>query len=162
MGRPLQLTTEEALAECDKLIEENLRMLTALRLRIYSKGIAYQRTSLELAQAKTDLLRNIHCYGAYLSGAVAMLLQLRDSRLTLEEHIVGGNHKTKDKLNVTSETKVCNKAIIDLLLKDKRNIERFLESGYTIGFTEPEKDKKGKLVRCRACFARKVVKYEEI
>lgn len=162
MGKPIRLTTEEALAECDKLIEENLRMLTALKLRIYSKGIGYHQESLNLAQSKTDLLRNIYYYGAYLSGAVAMLLRLRDARLTLEEHITGGNHKTKDKLKVTSETKVCNKAILDLLLKDKLNIERFLEGSHEIGFADKEKDKKGKLVKCRACFVKKVTRYEEI
>lgn len=162
MGKQPTLTTDEALAECDKLIEENLRMLTILRARIDSKGIVYHQESLKLAQSKTDLLRNIYYYGAYLSGAVAMLLRLRDAHLTLEEHITGGNHKTKDKLKVTSELKICNKAIFDLLLKDKLNIERFLEGGYTIGFTDPERDKKGKLVKCRAYFAKKVVKYEEI
>lgn len=162
MGKQPTLTTDEALAECDKLIEENIRMLKALKLRIYQKGIAYHQESLKLAQSKTDLLRNIRYYGAYLSGAVAMLLRLRDARLTLEEHITGGNHKTRDKLKLTSEMKVCNKAVIDLLLKDKLNIERFLEGGYIINFVDPEKDKKGKLLKCRACFTKKVVKYEEI
>ncbi len=131
-------------------------------MRIDSKGIAGHEESLKLAESKTDLMRSIRCYGAYLSGAVAILLRLRDAHLTLEEHITGGSHKTKDKLKVTSELKVCNKAILDLLLKDKLNIERFLEGGYIINFVDPEKDKKGKLVRCRACFVKKVTKYEEI
>lgn len=162
MGKQPTLTTDEALADCDKLIEENIRILKALKVRIFKRGIDYQKESLKLAQSKTDLLRNIHYYGAYLSGAVAMLLRLRDARLTLEEHITGGNHKAKDKLKVTSELKVCNKAILDLLLKDKLNIERFLEGGYIINFADPEKDKKGKLIKCRACFVKKVTKYEEI
>lgn len=162
MGKPITLTTDEALAECDKLIENNIRMLKTLKLRIFSESIAYRKESLSLAQSKTNLLRNIYYYGAYLSGAVAMLSRLRDAHLTLEEHITGGNHKTKDKLKVTSETKVCNKAILDLLLKDKLNIERFLEGSHEIGFTDKEKDKKGKLVKCRACFVKKVTRYEEI
>lgn len=34
--------------------------------------------------------------------------------------------------------------------------------GYEIRFTDHERNKKGKLINCRAYFAKKVIKYEEI
>lgn len=161
----INLTVQEAVAECDKLVEENLKLLQAYRVAL-AKGASLDldchKVKLDLARERTNLLRNVFYYGVYLQGAKTMLLRLRDNQMTIEEHITGGNHKTKDKLRITSDMKVMNKAVFDLILKDKLNTQRFLEDGYTINFTDHERDKKGKLTKCRAYFARKVVKYEEI
>lgn len=61
-----------------------------------------------------------------------------------------------------AEDKVITKAILDLIMSSKENVDRFLMEQYEIRLTDHERDKKGKLVKCRAYFARKVVKYEEI
>lgn len=154
--RKIKLTKEEALSEYDLLIEENIKMLTALRQRA-ERGRKCD-TSLEVAKSHTDLLHNVLYYGAYISGAMAMLRRLRDSNLTLEEHILGG----KDKLKVTPELKVYNKATLDLILGNKLNAERFLEGAYLVAFADHVRDRKGKLQGCRAFFAKKVEKYIEV
>lgn len=158
-----ELCIEEALTDCDELIIENLRMLRAIEARIAKgAGPVSLKESVEHVRNKTDLLRNVCYYGAYLSGARMMLRRLREECLTLEDHFTSGKKGKGDKLTVTSEMKVCNKAFIELILSSKLNTDRFLEGSHTIGYKDLERDKKGKLVKCRACFTRKVVKYEEV
>lgn len=100
-------------------------------------------------------LHKLHDWACYTEGARMMLLRLREYFLCEEPH-------PGDARKVTAEDKVINKAILDLIMTDKRNVDRFLMQEHEIRITDHEKDKKGKLVKCRAYFARKVVKYEEI
>lgn len=108
------------------------------------------RTKLDEAKA----LRKLQIWAWYIKGAREMLLRLREHCLCEEPHPGTGK--------ATAEDKVINKAILDLILSSKENVDRFLMEEYEIRLTDHETDKKGKLVKCRAYFARKVVKYEEI
>ena len=93
-------------------------------------------------------------WGIYIDGARNMLLQLRN-HLLLDE--------PKQGIKRTSEERIINKAIIDLILFSKDNTDRFLTEGYDeIRLTDHKRDKKGKLVSCRAYFARKITSYQEI
>ncbi len=100
-------------------------------------------------------LRKLHDWACYTEGARMMLLHLREYFLCEEPH-------PGDARKITAEDKIINKAILDLIMSSKENIDRFLMEQYKIRLTDHEKDKKGKLVKCRAFFAKKVVKYEEI
>lgn len=84
-----------------------------------------------------------------------MLLELRERSMCDEPHHGDAAFKRH-------ESKIYCKAILDMLLKDKTNIDRFLTGEFDIGFADHERDKKGKLIKCRAYFARKVIKYEEV
>lgn len=105
--------------------------------------------------ADAHRLRNLQIWAWYIKGAREMLLRLREHLLCEEPH-------PGDARKVTAEDKVINKATLDLILSSKENVDRFLMEEYEIHITDHEKDKKGKLVKCRAYFARKVIKYEEI
>ena len=94
-------------------------------------------------------------WGIYIDGARAMLLKLREHLLLEEPH-------QGDARKVTKDDKIINKAIIDLILSSKDNIDRFLMGEYEIRLTDHEKDKKGKLVKCRAYFAKRVITYQEV
>ena len=100
-------------------------------------------------------LSKLRDWAVYTAGARMMLLKLRQHLLCDEPH---PNLQYKRK----AEDKVYNKAILDLILSSKDNVYRFLMEGYEIRFTDHERNKKGKLVKCRAYFAKKVIKYEEI
>lgn len=100
-------------------------------------------------------LRKLQIWAWYIRGAREMLLRLREHLLCEEPH-PGVQFKPK------AEDKIYNKAILDLIVSSKDNVDRFLLGEYEIHFTDHERDKKGKLVKCRAYFARKVIKYEEI
>lgn len=101
------------------------------------------------------LRRHLIPWGIYIDGARNMLLKLRDHQL-LEEPHTGSARK------VTNDDKVINKAIIDLILSSKDNIDRFLTEQYEIRLTDHEKDKKGKLIKCRAFFAERKITYTEV
>lgn len=84
-----------------------------------------------------------------------MLLKLRDEGL-LRETLPKGAVKIQDEL-------IYNKAIIDLLFDNKDNCDRFLYGDYDeIRFTDHVHNKKGKLVKCRAYFAKRMTIYKEI
>lgn len=100
-------------------------------------------------------LRNLQIWAWYIRGAREMLLRLREHFLCEEPH----PHEAR---KVTAEDKVINKAILDLILSSKESVDRFLMEEYEIRLTDHQRDKKGKLIKCRAYFARKVIKYEEI
>lgn len=99
-------------------------------------------------------LRKLHDWSCYIGGARDMLLRLREASLCDEPHKVGYLQRKEDK--------IYNKAKLDLIMADKRNVDRFLLGDFEIRYTDHERDRKGKLIKCRAYFARKVVKYEEI
>lgn len=113
-------------------------------------------------RAEAVNLRRLHDWACYTEGARMMLLRLRQAQLTIEEHITGGKNNIKDKLKITSDMKIYNKAILDLILSDKDNVARFLMEEYDIRFTDHRRDSKGKLVKCRAYFAEKITKYVEL
>lgn len=100
-------------------------------------------------------LRKLQIWAWYINGARMMLLRLREHQLCEEPHI-------GDTRKVTQEDKVINKAVLDLILSSKKNVDHFLSEQYEIRLTDHEKDKKGKLIKCRAYFARKITKYEEV
>lgn len=91
-------------------------------------------------------------WSIYINGARDMALKMRQ-HLLIDE---AGNPKSD------RNDKVANKAVVDLILSSKENTERFLMEEYEIRLTDHEKDKKGKLVKCRAYFAKKVIQYKEI
>lgn len=158
------LTHEEACALVEGAIERCAKTLAYIRLRLDGqKGDVFPDRREVRETDRANLLCNINYYGAYLKGAIAMLLRLRESQLTLEEHIDAASKQYgSTKLKVTAEGKIHNKALLDLILKNTLNIERFLEGGHRVAYTDHERDKKGKLIKCRACFVKKVVKYKEI
>lgn len=115
----------------------------------------YMSEEIRRHQEEERQLRRLPIWSWYMKGARDMLLKLRDSYLTEEPH-----PRTEGK--VTKEDRIINKACIDLILSSKDNAYRFLTEEYEIHLTDHERDKKGKLVKCRAYFARKVIRYEEI
>ena len=58
--------------------------------------------------------------------------------------------------------KVFDDAIITLIMDSPINMDYFLNEEYEIRFRNHERDKKGKLKKCEAYFARKRVVYEEV
>lgn len=101
------------------------------------------------------LRRHVVPWSIYIDGARAMLLKLREHFLLEEPH-------PGDARKVTADTKIINKATIDLILSSKANTDRFLMEQFEIHLADHEKDRKGRLAKCRAFFARKVTTYEEI
>lgn len=92
-----------------------------------------------------------------MDGAMAMLIKLRDHGLIEEARSKTAPPRAK------GDDLIYNKAIIDLLLSSKDAADRFLVNDYDeIRFTDHERDKKGKLTKCRAYFARRVIGYQEL
>lgn len=90
-----------------------------------------------------------------MDGARNMLKLLRDNLLCDEP-------KPKD-YGKDKDHQVYQKAFLDLIMASKDNVDRFLSHDYDeIRFTDHERNKKGKLLRCRAYFARRVVGYKEL
>lgn len=85
-----------------------------------------------------------------------MLLRLRDCGLLEEARPKNGIPRAR------GDGLVINKALVDLLLSGKTNCDRFLMDEYQIRLTDHERDKKGKLVKCRAYFAKEVTMYQEV
>lgn len=106
-------------------------------------------------QEEERQLRRLPIWSWYMKGARDMLLRLRDHRLCDEPKPKGW---IKDK-----DSQIYNKAILDLILYDHDATDRFLMHDYDeIRFTDHERNKKGKLIKCRAYFARRVIGYKEI
>lgn len=108
-----------------------------------------------LDEAEFRQLRRLPIWSWYIKGAMHMLLRLREMCLLEEPH-------PGDAPTVTRERKVYNKAIIDLILKSKTSVDYFLVESLPIKYTDHERDKKGRLVKCRACYAVRRVTYNEI
>ena len=83
---------------------------------------------------------NLFNTGAHLSGARGMLLVLMERCADID--FVGKGTKQKE---------VYNKAIINFLLLDKRNIELFLVYE-PFRFYDHKTDNKGKLISVKVCF----------
>lgn len=83
---------------------------------------------------------NLFQSGAHLSGARALLLCLKDRGANID--FVGKDTKQKE---------VYNKAIINFLLSDKRNMELFL-AYEPFRFYDHKTDNKGKLTSVKVCF----------
>lgn len=108
-----------------------------------------------LDEAEFRQLRRLPIWSWYIKGAMHMLLRLREMCLLEEPH-------HSDARTVTREQKIYNKAIIDLILKSKTSVDYFLIESLPIRYTDHERDKKGRLVKCRACYAVRRVTYNEI
>ena len=104
-------------------------------------------------QEEERQLRRLPIWAWYIDGARTMLRLLRDNSLCEEPH----NAKT------TKDEKIYNKAILDLIMDNKDNVDTFLSQDYDeIRFADHERDKSGKLKKCRAYFAKRVTKIVEI
>lgn len=153
-----KLTHTEAckLVECS--LERAIKTLAYIRQRLErapSKNPVQLSLFEESAIEDANLLCNINWYGAYLKGVKATINALRDYGL-LDIPKPKGGIKAKD-------YRIYNKAIIDLIMKDCISIDRFLGQEYDdIRFTDHERDKKGKLTKCRAYFAKRVTTTVEI
>lgn len=108
-----------------------------------------------LDEAEFRQFRRLPIWSRYIKGAMHMLLRLREMCLLEEPH-------TGEFKKVTADGKVCNRAIIDPILKSKTSVDYFLVEAYPIKLTDEERDKKGRLVKCRACYAVRRVTYNEI
>lgn len=100
-------------------------------------------------------LRRLPIWSWYIDGARTMLRLLRDN-LLCDEPKPKGYVRDKDH-------QVYQKAILDLIMDSMDNVDRFLSQDYDeIRYTDHELDKKGKLIKCRAYFAKRVTKFMEI
>lgn len=144
------MTHTEACALVENVLERAIKTLAYIRLNSHR----YSSDAIKNSAESADLLCNIHWYGAYLLGARTMLLKLRDNELCKEPN----KEAIRDK-----DEKIYSKAILDLLMSDTLNTETFLSHNYDeIRFTDHERNKKGKLLKCRAYFAKRVVEYKEV
>ena len=91
-------------------------------------------------------IRRVQQYSAYLQGAMAATeaIEKRFPQIT----------KGKDA--------PYNKAIIELALSSKRNMDLFLAGEYEIRFRNHKNDRRGKCIECEAYFARLTTKIEEV
>lgn len=91
-------------------------------------------------------LRRVQQYSAYLQGA----------RAATEAVVKCFSQITKGK------DAPYNKAIIELALSSKRNMDLFLTGEYEIRFRNHKNDRKGKCIECEAYFARPITTIEEV
>lgn len=106
-------------------------------------------------QEEERQLRRLPIWSWYIDGARTMLLRLR-------EYCLCDEPKPKD-YGKGKDHQVYQKAILDLIMDSKDNVDRFLSQDYDeIRYTDHERNKKGKLIKCRAYFAKRVTKYVEI
>lgn len=122
-------------------IKQNVRIANALE-RIAN--------NMEVGVAcKMDIplnLTNVVQFGAYYQGVLMTLCFVRDNVLPM----------------LKGEDKVYMEATFALATKSKDNARRLLERKYVVNFRNHEKDKKGKVVKCEAYFAKRVTRYEEV
>ena len=91
-------------------------------------------------------LRRVQQYSAYLQGAMA----------ATEAFVKCFPQITKGK------DAPYNKAIIELALSSKRNMDLFLTGEYEIRFRNHKNDRRGKCIECEAYFARLTTTIEEV
>lgn len=104
-------------------------------------------------QEEERQLRRLPIWSWYIDGARTMLRLLRDNLLCEEPH----------NIKATKDEKIYNKAILDLIMDSKENVDKFLSQDYDeIRYTDHEHDKRGKLKKCRAYFAKRVTKLVEV
>ena len=83
---------------------------------------------------------NLHIWSNRMQGAREMLIKLYEN----DNMILPIGVKR-------SEDMVYTKAIVNLLIRDLRNVQEYL-IGTNIGFRNHVRDKKGKLISCEAYF----------
>lgn len=83
---------------------------------------------------------NLHIWSNRMQGAREMLIKLYENDNMILP--IGVNR---------SEDMVYTKAIVNLLIRDLRNVQEYL-IGTNIGFRNHVRDKKGKLLNCEAYF----------
>lgn len=91
-------------------------------------------------------LRRVQQYSAYLQGAMA----------ATEAFVKCFPQITKGK------DAPYNKAIIELAISSKRNMDLFLTGEYEIRFRNHKNDRRGKCIECEAYFARLTTTIEEV
>lgn len=150
-----KLTHAEACALVEKALERVANTLAYIRCKLEKRPDIPLSLFDCNAVEEANLLCNINHYGAYLKGVKSTINALREHGL-LDIPKPKGWNKDKD-------DKIYNKAIIDLIMQDSVSIDRFLAHDYDdIRFTGHERDKKGKLVKCRAYFTKRVTTSVEI
>lgn len=93
-------------------------------------------------------LKDINTYDVCIEMCRKMLLKLKDDKLF-------SAHTKKDQ--------PYNDALVDMLLYHPANIERYITEDYDeIRYRSHEQDKKGKLIRCEAYFAKRVQGYKDV
>lgn len=106
---------------------------------VNGKVTVCQMTKIDEKLDEFKQLRNLQIYGWYLKGARKMLLDLTD---LFAEQLKIGRVKTINPYN---------KAVIDMLFESNINLEKFLLHDYDeIRFKDFVKNKKGKLIKCKA------------
>lgn len=105
----------------------------------------YIRKAATAANIPIDL-RRVQQYSAYLQGAMAAT----DAIVKRFPQITKGKDAPY------------NKAIIELALSSKRNMDLFLTDEYEIRFRNHKNDRRGKCVECEAYFARLTTTIEEV
>lgn len=91
-------------------------------------------------------LTNIRQFGAYYGGVLMALVFVRDNVIPM----------------MKGDDKVYMEATFALATKSKDNARRLLESEYEVHFRNHERDKRGKLIKCEAYYAKRVTTYKEI
>lgn len=161
-----KLTHTEACKLVDDALERVGKTLAYIRLRLAEDPYYMERTGSEMKVKGTveeaNILCNINFYGAYLQGAQRMALALQEwDLLDVPFMKIGsGNYKGTQK----RKPKPIIKAVFDLFLENTRNLEwclHGLPENVEIA-TENKTDKKGKLIKCRAYFDKRVIKYKEV
>ena len=62
----------------------------------------------------------------------------------------------------SKDCKIYNKAIIELIMSSPVNMDNFLTQAYPIRYKDHIRDKKGKLISCKAVFVEQKTIYKEI
>lgn len=122
-------------------IKQNVRIANALERIANNMEVG--------AACKMDIplnLTNVLQFGAYYQGVLMTLCFVRDNVIPM----------------LKGEDKVYMEATFALATKSKDNARRLLEREYRVHFRNHEKDKRGKVVKCEAYFAKRVTTYKEI
>ena len=162
------LTHEEACALVEGAIENCIRTLSYIRLRIErarsgSIGSGPGDEIIRSAVDKANLLCNINRYGAYLSGARAMARALEAFDL-LDFPKKKTGHGGYPRLTIPRAHPIVNKAVYDLFLSTSRNLEWCLE-GLPANIeilTDIERNKSGRITGAKAWFVKNVTRYQKV
>ena len=150
-----KLTHAEACELVEKVLGRVADTLAYIRKKLEKNdGIPLSLFDYDTTE-EANLLCNINWYGAYLHGVKSTINLLREYGL-LNIPLPKGVGKVKD-------APIYNKAVIDLIMTDSVSMDRFLSRDFDhIQYTDHERDKKGKLIKCRAYFAKRVTTCVEI
>lgn len=122
-------------------IKQNVRIATVLERLVNNMEVS--------AACRLDMPLNLHnvmYYGAYYGGVLMAMAFVRDNVVPI----------------MKGEDRVYMEAVFDLVTKRKDNARRLLEGEYEVRFRNHEKDKRGKVVKCEAYFAKRVTTYKEV